>query len=103
MQYVGERSEREKWYFVHSLLAFSHFPHYLQTKWALLVLIPVWVVLCTFWDPVGLSNELSCAAGSFSCCSLNPQWVFNQWFYFPELEPLGCLVCFTPPLFLPII
>ena len=45
--------------------------------------------LCTFWDPVGLSNELSCEAGSFSRCHLNPQEVFSQWFegYFLSLGP----------------
>ena len=37
-------------------------------NWALLVLNSRWVVLCTFWDPVGLSKELSCEAGSFSWC-----------------------------------
>ena len=41
------------------LAVFSHLPHYPQVNWALLVLIPRWVVLCTFQDHVGLSNELS--------------------------------------------
>ena len=31
-----------------------------------------WVVLCTFYNPVGLSNELSFEAGSFSHWLLNP-------------------------------
>ena len=35
----------------------------------ILVLIPGSLGLCTFWDPMGLSNELSCEAGSFSCHS----------------------------------
>ena len=30
------------------------------------LLIPGWMGLYTFQDPVGLSNELSCEAGSFS-------------------------------------
>ena len=71
---------------------FSHFPHYPQSNWALLVLIPGSVGLCTFQDPVGLSNELSCESGSFSCCCLNPH-VFNKTFsirglrlYFPVPE-----------------
>ena len=34
------------------------------------------VGLCTFQDPVGLSKELSCVAGSFPCC-YNPQ-IFLQ-------------------------
>ena len=44
----------------------------------------------TFWDPVGLSNELSCEAESFSCCRLNPHRCFQSELlrlYFPELEP----------------
>ena len=52
---------------------------------------------------MGLSNELSCEAGSFPCCCrLNPTGVFNQWFeaLFPLAGTLGCVVCFAPPLFL---
>ena len=29
-------------------------------------------------DPVGLSKDLSCEAGSFSCCSLNPHGCFQS-------------------------
>ena len=46
--YVGEVSEREQCQLLGSLLAFSHFPCYTQANWALLVLIPGWVGLCTF-------------------------------------------------------
>ena len=51
---------------------------------------------------MGLSNNLSCEAGSFSCCCLNPTGVFNERFEasFPHAGALGCLVCFAPPLFL---
>ena len=44
---------------------------------------------------MGLSKELSCEAGSFSCCCLNPTGVFNQWFeaLFPHLGTVGCMVC----------
>ena len=41
-------------------------------------------------DPVGLSKELSCEAGSFPHCSLNPPQVFSVSglrLYFPMLEP----------------
>ena len=78
---------------------FSHSPRYPQANWALLVLIPVWVGLCTFWDPVGLSNELSCEAGSFSRCCLNPQGVFNQWFeiLFPHAGALQLRGLFHSP------
>ena len=53
---------------------------------------------------MGLSNELSCEAGSFSCCHLNPHGFFNQRFesLFPCTGALGCTVCFAPPPFLPV-
>ena len=65
--YVGEGSERELCHLLGPRPAFCHFCHYSQVNWAFLVLIPRRVVLCIFWDPVGLSNELSCEAGNFSC------------------------------------
>ena len=68
----GGGVEREQWHLLHSLLDFSHSLCYPPSNWAHLVLIPECVGLCTFWDPVGLSNELCCEAGSFSCCRLNP-------------------------------
>ena len=60
------------------------------------------VGLCTFWDPVGLSNKLFCEAGIFSCCHLNPQGVFNQWFeaLFPQRwspEVAWSVSPFVPP------
>ena len=66
------------------------------------MLIPEWVGLCTLLAPVGLSNELSCEAGSFSCCFLNPMVVFTQRFeaLFPCAGTLGCEVCFAPLPFL---
>ena len=33
---------------------------------------------CMFLAPVGLSSELSCEAGSFSCCRLNPHGCFQS-------------------------
>ena len=45
--------------------------------------------MCTFWDPVGLSNKLSCEAGSFSQCH-NPHGFFQSEFlrlYFPAKKP----------------
>ena len=52
---------------------------------------------------MGLSKELSCEAGSFSCC-LNPTGFFNQRFeaLFPHTGTLGCVVCLTPQLILPV-
>ena len=71
------------------LSAFSHFCHYPQANWAILVLTPMWVVLCTFQDPVGLSNELFCEAEHFSHC-LNCHRFFQSEvlrLYFPMLDP----------------
>ena len=102
---VGEGFKREQCHVLHSLPAFSHFPHHPQSNWALLVLIPGGWALCTFWDPVGLSNELSCEAGSFSCCHLNSHRCFQSevWGFIPSppLEHWGCAVCLTPQSFLP--
>ena len=102
MLYVEEGSKREQCHSFSSPPSFSHFCHYPQSNWALLVLIPRWVGLCTFWDPVGLSNELSCEAGSFSR-HLNPHRIFSVRGFealFPHAGTLGCTVCLTPQLFL---
>ena len=58
--------------------SFQSLPQLLTVNWALLVLIPGWVGLCTFWDPVGLSNKLFCEAESFYCCRLNPHRCFQS-------------------------
>ena len=88
------------------MLAFRHFSLHLQANWTLPVLIPGWVGLCVFYDPVGLSTELSCEDGSFSWC-LSP-YNFLQpevlRLYFPVLECSGnagmrCMVCLTTQLF----
>ena len=47
------------------------------------------MVLCMFQDPMGLSIELSCETGGFSCC-LNPHRFFQSEvlrLYFHALEP----------------
>ena len=53
------------------------------------------VDLCMLWDPVGLSNELSCGAGSFPTAVSTPTGVLSQWFeaLFPQAGTLGCAVC----------
>ena len=46
-------------------------------------------VVCTFQDPVGLSSKLSCEAGSFSQCCLNPHRCYQSEglrLQFPVLE-----------------
>ena len=90
MLYVGEGPEREQCHLLLSLPAFTHFPHYPHSDWALLVLIPRWVGLCTFQHPVGLSSKLSCDAGSFFCCPLTLHRCFQSELlrlYVPALEP----------------
>ena len=53
--------------------------------------------------PCGSLNKLSCEAGSFSCCCLNPQGVFSQRFeaLFPHTGTLGCEVCLLVHQLLP--
>ena len=47
---------------------------------------------------MGLSNDLSCEAGSLSCCRPNPHGRFHQRFeaLFPHAGALGYVVCFAP-------
>ena len=95
--YVGEGSEREQSHLLGSWLAFSQFSRYPQANWALLVLIPGWVDSCMFQDPMGLSNQLSCEAGSFFCCLNSHRFFYSQRFWGfisprwnPELSGLSC-------------
>ena len=65
-----------QWHLLYSLLVFSHFHCYAQANWALLVLSPGWVGLCrTLWVS---PNDLSCEAGSLSCCCPNPHMRFQS-------------------------
>ena len=57
--YVEEGSKMEQYCLLSSWLAFSHFFHYPQANWALLVLILLQVDLFTFSNLVGLSKDLS--------------------------------------------
>ena len=45
--YMEEGSEREQCLLLSSQLVFGHFLYHPQANWALLVLIPEWVGLCT--------------------------------------------------------
>ena len=45
---------------------------------------------------MGLSNDLSCEAGSLSCCCPNPQECFQSEALFTLTGALGCAVCFAP-------
>ena len=69
-------------------VAFSNFLCYPQVKGSLLVLIPWQVGLCTFQEPVSLTNELYCEAGTFSHHH-NPHRFLQPEvlrLYFPTLE-----------------
>ena len=87
--YVGEESEMELCHLLGFWQLSITFLTIHKQNWALLVLIPGWVGLCTFWDPVGVSSELSCEAGSFSrhpkLHRFLPPEVLRL--YFPTLEP----------------
>ena len=73
-------------------------PHSVTSpKWVVhfQVLILRWMGLCIFSDPMGLSSELSCEAGSFSHC-LNPNRFLQPEvlrLYFPALW--SWVVCFV--------
>ena len=96
--YVGKGSEREQWCFLHSLWVFSHFPCYPQENWALLVLIPGWVV-CVRSRALWVSPTMGVSPTATSI----PTSVFNQRFegVFPHAGALGCAVCFASQLFFP--
>ena len=61
-----------------------------------------WVGVCMLWDPVGLSNKLSCESGSFSCCCLNPHRCFQSevWGFISPCWSPGFVLCLTPQSFL---
>ena len=69
-------------------ISFQSLPLLPTSKLALLVLTPWWVVLCTFQDLVGLSNELFCETGSFSCSLKSHKFYQPEVlrFYFPALD-----------------
>ena len=52
--------------------------------------------MCTFSDPVGLSNELSCKAGTLFCCCNTYRFLQPEVLklYFPAQDPwVSCLSC----------
>ena len=71
--------------------AFSHFPHYPQANWALPALIPGCVSPTNSPMRLGVSPAAASTLKGFSVSGLR--------LHFPSLEPWGCGVCFTPPLF----
>ena len=87
---------------LHSLPDFSHSVCYPQSNWAPLVLIPDgWA--CARSRPLWVSPTTSLVRLRVSpAAASTPADVFNQRFeaLFPQAGALGCLVCFTPLLFL---
>ena len=82
---------------------FQSLPPLPTANLALLVLIPRWGV-CVHSRTLWVSKELSCEAGSFFRCCLNPTGVFSQRFeaLFPLCWSPGLQVCLAPQLFLPV-
>ena len=87
-----------------SLLAFSHFPYYPQSNWALLVRIPCGSA-CVCSRPLWVSpTDSPVRLGVSPAAASTPTGVFNQRFeaLFPGAGALGCVVSFAPPSFLPV-
>ena len=88
-------SKREQCCLLCSLPVFSHFPHYSQSNWALLVMLPnVWVCVCSrsLWvSPMNSPVRLGVSPAAAS----TPTGVFNKRLrlYFPELEPWWLVCC----------
>ena len=106
MLYVGEQSEREQCHLFCFLPVFSHFPHYPQANWALLMPIhggggEACVRSRTLWvsptnSPVRLGVLL---------LPPQPPQVFSVRRFetsFPPTGTLGCTICLAPQLFLPV-
>ena len=100
--FVGEGSEREQSCLLSSGLAFSHFLHYPQANWALLVLIPWWVVcvhsrtlwVCPTSSPARLGVSPTAATG-FSSQRL---WGFTSLCWNSELRGLSHSLVVPPGL-----
>ena len=71
-------AKKEQWHPLQSPPDLNLSLRYPQSNWAPLVLVPEWVGLCTPQAPVGLSNDLSCEAGSLSCSCPKPHGSFQS-------------------------
>ena len=101
--YVGEGSEREQNHLLGSHPTFSHFCHFPQANWAPLVLIlGGWVCVCsrTWW----VSPKNSPMRLEFLPLLQPPQIFSFRGFeaVFPHTGTLGCMVCLSTQLFLPV-
>ena len=87
-----------------SLLSFSHFSHYPQANWALWCwFLGGWACIHsrTLWiSPTNSPVRLGVSPAATS----TPTGFFGLGFeaLFPQAETLGCMVCLTPHLFLPV-
>ena len=101
---VGEGFEREQWRWLHSLPDFSHFPRYPQAKWALLVLIPRWVVCVQSRTLLVPPMNSPVRLGVSPTASSTPTGVFNQKFeaLFPHAGTLRYVV-YSPAQFFLLI
>ena len=98
--YVGEGTEREQCHLLCSLPPFSHFLHYPQANWAVLVLIPGGLGLCAS-RTLRVSPTNSPVRLGVSPTASTPTVVFNQRFeaLFPHAGALGCVVYLAPSCF----
>ena len=79
-------------------------PCYPQANWALLVLLPSWVI-CVHSRPLWVSPSNSpVRLGVSPAAASTPTGVFTQRFeaLFPRTGAMGCVVCFAPLQFLPV-
>ena len=82
MLYVGERSNKEQWRLLHSLLVFSHTLSYPQSNWALLMLLPECVCMCVHSRTLWVSPRYSpVRLGVSPTAASTPTNVFNQRFW----------------------
>ena len=83
--------------------AFRNLPHHPQANWALLGLIPRWVV-CVHSRTLWVSPANSFMRLGVSPAATPPQIFTARGFeaLFPHTGTLGCMVCVTPQLFIPV-
>ena len=99
----GEGFERDQCLLLGSQPDFSHFLNYPQANWALLVLIPRWMLLCscrTLW--VSPTNSPARLAVSPAASTLTSYLSRRFWGFISPPGTLGCAVCLASEFFLPV-
>ena len=100
----GGAAEREQWPPLHSPLDFNLSLRYPQSNWPLWCWFPSgWA--CAHSRPLWVSPTTSpVRLRVSSAAAATPTGIFNQRFegLFPCAGALGCVICFSPPLFIPV-